>query len=79
MSALGIYQILFYFIVVLALTKPVGLFMARLFEGERTFLHPLLRPVERLFYRPTPARSSRSTSPSSWPFTRSCGCRECCP
>jgi len=51
MSALGIYQILFYFIVVLALTKPMGLFMARLFEGERTFLHPLLRPVERLFYR----------------------------
>ena len=51
MSALGIYQILFYFVVVLALTKPVGLFMSRLFEGERTFLHPLLRPVERLFYR----------------------------
>ena len=51
MSALGIYQIVFYFIVVLALTKPVGLFMARLFEGERTFLHPLLRPVERLFYK----------------------------
>src|SRR6476659_2840026 len=51
MSALGIYQILLYFIVVLALTKPVGVFMARLFEGERTFLHPLLRPVERLLYR----------------------------
>ena len=51
MTALGIYQILFFFIVVLALTKPIGLFMARLFEGERTFLHPLLRPLERLFYR----------------------------
>ena len=51
MSALGVYQILFYFVVILALTKPVGLFMARLFEGERTFLHPVLRPVEKLFYR----------------------------
>ena len=39
------------FIVVLAFTKPLGAFMARLFQGERTFLHPVLRPVERLIYR----------------------------
>ena len=36
---------------VLALTKPMGAFMARVFEGERTWLHPLLRPLERLIYR----------------------------
>ena len=29
----------------------MGAFMARVFEGERTFLHPLLRPLERLVYR----------------------------
>src|ERR1035437_455920 len=51
MSTLGIVQIIAFFIVVLALTKPMGAFMARLFQGERTFLHPLLRPVERLIYR----------------------------
>ena len=51
MSTLGIVQIIAFFIVVLALTKPIGAFMARLFQGERTFLHPLLRPVERLIYR----------------------------
>jgi len=51
MTPLGILQIAVYFIVVLALTKPMGVFMARLFQGERTFLHPLLRPLERLTYR----------------------------
>jgi K+-transporting ATPase ATPase A chain len=51
MTALGLYQILFFFLVILALTKPVGAFMARVFQGERTFLHPILRPLERLIYR----------------------------
>ena len=36
------------FLAVLALTKPLGAFMARVFEGERTWLHPVLRPLERL-------------------------------
>jgi K+-transporting ATPase ATPase A chain len=51
MPALGVYQILFFFAVILALTKPVGAFMARVFQGERTFLHPLLCPLERVIYR----------------------------
>ncbi|MCM3881212.1 MAG: potassium-transporting ATPase subunit KdpA [Vicinamibacterales bacterium] len=51
MTAIGIYQILFFFLIILALTKPVGMFMARVFQGERTFLHPILRPMERLIYR----------------------------
>ena len=51
MTALGVYQILFFFAVILAVTKPVGAFMARVFEGQRTFLHPLLRPLERVIYR----------------------------
>src|SRR5262249_30436885 len=41
----------FFFLIILAITKPMGVFMARVFEGERTFLHPLLRPLERLVYR----------------------------
>src|SRR6476469_108750 len=51
MTPIGVYQIVFFFIVILALTKPLGVFMGRLFEGERTFLHPVLRPLERLIYR----------------------------
>ena len=50
MTLLGISQIVIYFLIVLALTKPVGVFMYRVFEGQRTFLHPVLRPVERLIY-----------------------------
>jgi K+-transporting ATPase ATPase A chain len=47
---LGIAQILVFFLIILALTKPAGLFMYRVFEGQRTFLHPILRPLERLVY-----------------------------
>lgn len=56
MTASGVFQILFFFAVILALTKPLGAFMARVFQGERTFLHPVLRPVERLVYRLTGVR-----------------------
>jgi K+-transporting ATPase A subunit len=51
MTSTGLLQIFLFFLVILALTKPVGLFMARLFEGERTFLHPVVRPLERLVYK----------------------------
>src|SRR5215510_8568221 len=49
----GWLQILFFFALVLAVTKPMGIFMARVFNRERTFLDPALRPVERLIYRLT--------------------------
>ena len=51
MSALGILHIAVYFVLILAITKPMGAYMAKVFQGQRTFLHPLLRPVERLIYR----------------------------
>jgi potassium-transporting ATPase potassium-binding subunit len=50
MTLLGIAQIVFFFLIILALTKPAGIFMYRIFEGHRTFLHPVLRPIERLLY-----------------------------
>lgn len=50
MTILGIAQILLFFLIILALTKPAGLFMYRVFEGQRTFLHPIFRPLERLVY-----------------------------
>ena len=51
MTSLGLFNILVFFLVLLAITKPLGLFMANLFEGKRTFLHPVLRPLEKLIYR----------------------------
>ena len=51
MTSNGIVQILVFFGLILLVTKPVGLFMARLFQGERTFLHPILRPLEVLVYK----------------------------
>ncbi len=44
-------QLVVYFVALLALAKPLGLFIARVYQGERTFLDPVLRPVERLVYR----------------------------
>ena len=51
MTPIGFLQILAFFGIILLLTKPVGLYMARVVEGRRTFLHPLMRPVEVLIYR----------------------------
>ncbi len=51
MTANGWFQIAVFFLLVLAVTKPLGIFMARVFNRERTFLDPVLRPVERLLYR----------------------------
>src|SRR6516162_9268239 len=50
MTLVGVAQILIFFAIVLALTKPIGTFMHRVFEGQRTFLHPIFRPLERLIY-----------------------------
>jgi potassium-transporting ATPase potassium-binding subunit len=53
MTANGWLQIIVYLAVILAITKPIGMFMALVFTRERTFLDPVLRPVERLLYRMT--------------------------
>ncbi len=51
MTVNGWLQIVLYAGLVVLLIKPLGLYMARVFNGERTFLDPILRPVERLIYR----------------------------
>ncbi|HET6845012.1 MAG TPA: potassium-transporting ATPase subunit KdpA [Candidatus Angelobacter sp.] len=51
MTVNGWFQILLFFAAVLAVTKPMGIFMARVFSHERTFLDPVLRPLEKLLYR----------------------------
>jgi K+-transporting ATPase ATPase A chain len=51
MTANGLLQIAFFCVVIIALTKPLGAYMTRLFAGEAIFLSPILRPVERVIYR----------------------------
>ncbi|SRR5579875_1453715 len=51
MTINGLLQIAIYFAIILALTKPLGGYMTRVFQGERTFLSPVLLPLERLCYR----------------------------
>jgi potassium-transporting ATPase potassium-binding subunit len=50
MTPIGILQILLFFGLIVLVAKPFGAYMARVFAGERTFLYPALRPIERLFY-----------------------------
>lgn len=51
MHLAGLLQILIFLALVLACAKPLGIYLARVFAGERTFLSPLLGPVERGIYR----------------------------
>ena len=53
MTPNGWFQIAVFLALILAITKPLGVFMAKVFSGERTFLDPVLRPVERALYRVT--------------------------
>jgi K+-transporting ATPase ATPase A chain len=53
MSVNGWFQIGLFLLVIFALAKPLGVFMTRVFSGEKTFLDPVMRPVERLLYRLT--------------------------
>lgn len=59
MTLNGWLQILFFFALILAVTKPLGIFMAHVFNGEKTFLDPVLRPVERLVYKLTGVNEER--------------------
>jgi len=47
----SIIQLAVYFILVTAISVPLGLYMARVFSNERTFLDPMLAPIERLIYK----------------------------
>jgi K+-transporting ATPase ATPase A chain len=51
MTLNGLIQLAVYFFVLLAITRPLGIYMARVFSGEKTFMSRVLEPVERLTYR----------------------------
>jgi K+-transporting ATPase ATPase A chain len=51
MSANGWLQFVLFSLILLASVRPVGIYLARVLEGERTWLDPILRPIERLIYK----------------------------
>ena len=59
MTPNGWFQIGFYLLVVFLVTKPAGVFITRVFNREKTFLDPILRPLERLVYRLTGVNETR--------------------
>ncbi len=64
MTTNGWFQILMFLLVILAITRPLGAFMARLFTRQRTWLDPVLRPIERVIYRLTGVDDTREMR---WP------------
>jgi potassium-transporting ATPase potassium-binding subunit len=50
MTSNGWIQIALFSVIIIALTRPLGGYMTRVFNGERTFLHPVLHPIERAIY-----------------------------
>ena len=53
MTVNGWLQIVMFLVLVFLVTKPMGVYMARVFNREKTFIDPVLRPIERLLYRVT--------------------------
>jgi len=51
MTLNGWFQIFLFLFIVFLVTKPIGIFMTKVFNREKTFMDPVLRPVERLIYR----------------------------
>src|SRR5258708_38983701 len=47
----SVLQVVIFLVILLLLTKPMGLYLTRVFAGERTWLTPVFAPVERLFYQ----------------------------
>lgn len=51
MTLIGWIQIAVYLIILILLVKPLGIYMAKVYQGERTFLSPVIAPLERFTYR----------------------------
>ena len=68
MTIYGWLQAGLFFALILALTKPLGIYMARVFSGERTWVSPVFAPVERAFYRICRIDPAREMTASGYLF-----------
>jgi K+-transporting ATPase ATPase A chain len=69
MTVNGWVQILLFLGLIFAVTKPLGVFMARVFNRERTFLDPVATPVERMLYRVTGVDENHDMRWSEYAFS----------
>ncbi|HVU45972.1 MAG TPA: potassium-transporting ATPase subunit KdpA [Terracidiphilus sp.] len=68
MTANGWLQFAVYSIVLLLTVKPVGIYMARVLEGESTWLDPVMRPIERLLYKLSGVRADKEMNWREYAF-----------
>ncbi len=69
MTTNGWIQIFVFLALILAITKPLGVFMAKVFSRERTFLDPVFRPIERVLYRVTGVDEEHEMRWTEYAFT----------
>jgi len=72
MTANGWLQIFVFLLVIFLLTKPLGVYMTRVFDRKRTFLDPVLRPVERLLYKLTGVNETHEMRWTEYAFAMLC-------
>jgi potassium-transporting ATPase potassium-binding subunit len=72
MTVNGWLQILFFLALVFLVTKPTGVFMTRVFNREKTFMDPVLRPIERLPYRVTGVDENHEMRWTEYAITMRC-------
>jgi len=68
MSANGWLQFAIFSLILLATVRPVGAYLARVLEGDRTWLDPILRPIERLIYKLAGVDAKREMSWREYAF-----------
>jgi K+-transporting ATPase ATPase A chain len=68
MSANGWFQFALFSLILVAVARPVGLYLTRVLEGQRTWLDPVFRPVERLLYRLTGVNADREMNWREYAF-----------
>jgi K+-transporting ATPase ATPase A chain len=72
MTAQGLLQLALYVGILVLLVKPLGAFMAAVYEGKRTFLSPVLGPVERVIYRLAGVDPAKETDWKRYAFAVLC-------
>ena len=65
----GWFQIFLFFCLVLAVTKPLGDYLYRVYERKSTWLDPVLRPIERLIYRVCGVDDTKETDWKGYGFS----------
>ena len=68
MTANGWLQFALFSLILLASVRPVGAYLARVLEGERTWLDPVLRPIERLIYKLSGVKSDKEMNWREYAF-----------